>query len=414
MAARTVIRPYKLKPSGEALSRDDLSTWKQVLLSHCRQNENWHQFLPNSATHAEWTCSDEDVTNGLVVRTGAGPDAADTNKLRAAFMDFLNCIAVFSPSGFNDTIMREATSFNWIIEEIKKTYGLNTKGESFLAIDDLKFDFDASFTHQQGFMEVKDFVVASLKKKGETMDGKVLEVNEPLTHALKNFITKEWLSKVDSRLPRYVKETKGHLFTAERPSLACNQRILCDQIPAMLADLDKTDTIQHGNVTIGHIPNTQQEKTNIGYVPTFRGGQRGGRFNAGRNFLSRVPFRGGPSRLPPPRREQGCFRCLEATPARYDAAKTHQVRECPWPAQQNTNRPGNLQQPNFKVVLFPENSQVQHPQQATLSMGQLGLSDYPSQGGDYYYTHDYYQDQYYQPQEDYAGASISEVPFQDL
>ena len=61
-------------------------------------------------------------------------------------------------------------------------------------------------------------------------------------------------------------------------------------------------------------------------------------------------------------------------------------------------------------MLFPENNQTQYPQQATLSMGQLGLTNHPiySQGGDQYYTHDYYYDQYYQSQEDYPGASISE------
>ena len=325
MAGRTVIKPYKLKPSGETMSRDDLSTWKQVLLGHCRKNEHWIQFLPASTTPRKtWKSADEDETHGFVEDT-----AANTDKLVATFQDFLTCVATYSPAGFNDTIMREATSFNWIIEEIKRTFGLKTKGENFLALEDLKFDWDI-ITYQQGLMEVKDFVCASLKKKGDEIDGKILSVNEPLTPALKNFIFKELLSKVDRRLPKHVKETRGHLFTTARPSLACNQHILCDQIPAMLAELEKADNSTHqGSVHMGHVPSHQQERTNIGYVPAQRGG---GRFNPGRNFLSRVPFRGAPVRLPPPsRREQGCFRCLQAIPPRYDAAKTHQVRDCVFP-----------------------------------------------------------------------------------
>ena len=53
-----------------------------------------------------------------------------------------------------------------------------------------------------------------------------------------------------------------------------------------------------------------------------------------------------------PQFRSGCQRCLEATPARIDAAKTHSTKDCIWP-------PNNQQQvpprPNFRVVLVPEN-----------------------------------------------------------
>ena len=62
-------------------------------------------------------------------------------------------------------------------------------------------------------------------------------------------------------------------------------------------------------------------------------------------------------------------------------------------------------------MLIPEGSQAQ---QATVTMGQLGLAEYQTQGGEQYYVHDYYGDQYYQPQEEYTGASISEVPYENL
>ena len=399
MAAKTVIKPYKLKPSGENLSRDDLSTWKQILLGHIRQNDQWLQFLPTSDSHKTWKCSDEDETNGL-----AGDSTAATNKLRANFQDFLTCVATYSPAGFNDTIMREATSFDWVIELIKRTYGLETKGENFLALDDLKFDFDCNFTYQQAYMEVKDFVCASLLKKDMKFEGKKATANEILSPTTKNFITKEWLSKIDSRLPKHVKDTRGHLFTEERPSLACNQRILCDQIPTMLAELEKTENVSQGNVNIAYVP-----------IP---GGRGRGRLATRGNFLGRVPFRGAPTRFPTPRargqpsQTGGCFRCLEATPVRYDAAKTHQVRDCPWPSQQNSSR-----QPNFKVVLFPEGNYMQQPQVATVAMGQVGQVDTSAYNyeGEQFYAHDYYYDQYYQPQEEYnTGASLSELRPQDL
>ena len=53
MALRTTINPYKLKASGDSISRDDLNTWKHVLLGFIRQNETWTQFLAGE-DNATW------------------------------------------------------------------------------------------------------------------------------------------------------------------------------------------------------------------------------------------------------------------------------------------------------------------------------------------------------------------------
>ena len=102
MAGRTTIKPYKLKPSGDSLSRDDLETWKQILLGHIRQNEKWLQFLPNSASHKEWVCSDDDDTNNLTVMSVPTPGnpavvkEEETNTLRADFQNFLTCVSTYA------------------------------------------------------------------------------------------------------------------------------------------------------------------------------------------------------------------------------------------------------------------------------------------------------------------------------
>ena len=406
MAGRTAVKPYKLKPTGESLTRDDLSTWKQILLSHIRQNPKWIQFLPSSATHKEWKSTDEDVTNGL-----NGADDTASNVLRADFQDFLTCVATYSPTGFGETILRESTSFDWVIKLIQSTHGLETKGEHFLALDDMKLEYSASFTYHQGLMKVKDFVIASMIKEGAMFEGKKLTANEVLTPTVKNFIVREWLYKTEARLPRHVKETRGHLFTEERPSLACNQKILCDQIPTMLAELDsKPDNISQGNVAMG-------------YVPTPRG--RGGNvMMRGRSF-PRPPYLGNRApvsrpmtgRAPVQYQTNGCYRCLGATPRRYDAAKTHQVRDCTFPPQPHqlaSNGPARQTNPNFRVVMFNnDNGQQmqqmqqhqQYPQMAAVDMGQGQV--YMQDEAQAYYE-DYYYDEYYQhPQ---PGATITELP----
>ena len=216
----------------------------------------------------------------------------ETTKLRANFQDFVTCLATYSPPGFSETISRESTSFNWAIDLIKTTYGLDTKGEHFLALDDLKFEFDSNYTYQQAYMEVKDFICAGLLKKDSMFEGKRVPMKETLSPATKNFITKEWLSKIDPRLPKHVRDTRGHLFTSDRPSLACNQKILCDQMTTMMAELDGKSDTQQGNVSMG-------------YVPAMGGSRPRGRFevrnNVGRGVMRGAgAFRGRPP--PPPRK----------------------------------------------------------------------------------------------------------------
>ena len=124
-SVKTTVKPYKLKPSGESLTRDDLSTWREVILSHMRQNDKWKDFLPGGPK-SEWKAEDD-----------AENDDWDAD-IKAALADFVTCLATYSPAGFGETIKRESTSFNSVIDLIKETYGLKTRGEHFLGLEDLK------------------------------------------------------------------------------------------------------------------------------------------------------------------------------------------------------------------------------------------------------------------------------------
>ena len=131
-AAKVTIKPYKLKPSGDKLSRDDVTTWKEVLLSHMRQNESWRQFLPGGGNQT-WTAADDGVNVWL-------PDTltrAQRTEIDVSFADFLTCLSTFSPAGFGETVKRESTSFNWVIDLVHDTFGLKTRGEHFLALDEV-------------------------------------------------------------------------------------------------------------------------------------------------------------------------------------------------------------------------------------------------------------------------------------
>ena len=139
--------------------------------------------------------------------------------------------------------------------------------EHFLALEDVKLEYGPNFTPQQGFMTIKDIVCAGLLEQGSKYEGRELTERELLTPTVKNFITKEWLVKSDARLPKHVRETRGHLFTTERPTLHCNQQILSDQMPTMIAELNAKTEMNQGNINMAYAGGGgMYNNVNMGFV----------------------------------------------------------------------------------------------------------------------------------------------------
>ena len=367
---------YKLRPTDGPLSRDDLSTWIFTVQSHARQY-GWAEFLQDGA-HNTWTATAEDPNNGLqILSSDQTVDHTATNKLRSSFRDFLAAIAANCPTGFTDTVIRESTSFKWIENTIKKTFNLTTTGESFLDGINIKFEFDNSFTYQQAWMMIKDHYISSLLPAGSKCMGKTLTADETLTPLATNFLVEKWLIKIDPRLPDYVRTSRGYLFTEARPTLACNQQILSDQIDQMLHELDNKETMNN-NVNISYIQ--QSRGGRVGYSrprpPRFRGRGRG-------NPSSRYQDQGR-------RSSYSCHLCLEAR--RYDSSITHSANSCPFPPRSNATRQAPSGPP-FKVLLVPTN---QPTPPATQTTHQQYIS--PQFSPNYVEQDQYYEDQDYEYQ----------------
>ena len=367
---------YKLRPTEGPLSRDDLSTWIFTVQSHARQY-GWADFLQDGA-HNTWTATAEDPNNGLqILSSDQTVDHTATNKLRSSFRDFLAAVAANCPTGFTDTVIRESTSFKWIENTIKKTFNLTTTGESFLDGINIKFEFDNSFTYQQAWMMIKDHYISSLLPAGSKCMGKTLTADETLTPLATNFLVEKWLIKIDPRLPDYVRTSRGYLFTEARPTLACNQQILSDQIDQMLHELDNKETMNN-NVNISYIQ--QSRGGRVGYSrprpPRFRGRGRG-------NPSSRYQDQGR-------RSSYSCHLCLEAR--RYDSSITHSANNCPFPSRGNATRQAPSVPP-FKVLLVPTN---QPTPPATPTTYQQYIS--PQVSPNYVEQDQYYEDQDYEYQ----------------
>ena len=241
-------KPYKLKPSDGVMTRDDVSLWECTLLASCRQMTDWQKFLPPGGEHQNWTPSDEDEYNGLY-----NDNVATQRKLRNDFANFITCIATHCPTGFMDTVLRESTSFKSIVKQIKTTFNLDSKGEKFLSLMDIKLEFSSSFTYEQGYMLVKDFCMESLLPTGSRFKSRTLTEPEKLSPLAENFIMKEFLVKVHPRLPEHIRTTKSHLFTADRPTLACNKSILIDLMDSMLSEIENMENMATATVRVNQI-----------------------------------------------------------------------------------------------------------------------------------------------------------------
>ena len=201
----------------------------------------------------------------------------------------------------------------------------------------------------------------------------------------KNF--QKCLSKIDTRLLEHVKNTRGHLFTEQRPTLACNQKILFTQIDTMLAELDGKDP---GSISVGQVP-----------IRTFRNPAQSSGFPfRGQPRFRGQPFRGYPrpsyprpsyqtSRPPFARNARdsgsGCIRCLEAR--RYDASKLHTLKECTYPRMQPASNTAGI-----KVLLVQDQSSSTAPA-STSQTSDIGPQ--ATNQNDPYMGNEHYDENYY-------------------
>ena len=243
------LKPTKLK---SPVTRDTFYTWTLNHKAFCRQNPDWLQFLPGSLGFSSWVPYNEDEIRGILIprtdgqgreqRDGQGviiPDMQATNKARAALESFLVCLGTYCPDMFMHTVVQESSSFNWVMDKIKKTFKLETKGLGVLAGADIKVDYSAEGqTHAQGLQAFREFYSDSLLDKGDLYKGKAMGKKEPLSPLAENLIVKEWLDSIDKRLRGHIMRTRGHLITADRPNLSDIQHILCEQMDTLLAELD--------------------------------------------------------------------------------------------------------------------------------------------------------------------------------
>ena len=172
-------------------------------------------------------------------------DEIETNKEGTALEDFLTCLGTYCPENFMFTVIKEATSYEWVLRRIHETFQLDNRGVNFLAGEEAQ-------TFQQRFQAFHEFYSSSLLKKGELFEGKPLDKDETLTPFGKNVIVEKWLDDIHPDLKGHIVQTRGSLFTEQRPNLSDNQKQLCEQMdtPLSISCSPKQSTI----LNLSHVP----------------------------------------------------------------------------------------------------------------------------------------------------------------
>ena len=69
-------------------------------------------------------------TGKLIQSPEVDPDATQAEV--DLFKDFLTTLGTYCPDHFSDTVYMESTSYSWVLDRIKETFSLTTKGLGFL------------------------------------------------------------------------------------------------------------------------------------------------------------------------------------------------------------------------------------------------------------------------------------------
>ena len=286
---------------------------------------------------------------GVHAETGAAievPNENETNKIRTALEDFLVCLGTYCPENFMFTVIKEATSYDWVLRRIQETFNLDNRGVSFLAGCKVKTEAgEEGQTHQQRFQAFHEYYSSSLLKKGEIFEGKPLDKDEVLTPFGKNIIVEKWLDDSNPDLKAHIVQTRGSLFTEQRPNLSDNQKQLCEQMDTLLQEIEQKQT----NPTINR----------TGFAPPQR---RQGQATPRPYSQTRPPTRqfprqvqvpsgsGQTGRCPP----NMCIRCYEA--GRFGPASlNHFANNCRFPPNSRSNQRVKILLVNTRDPATPQN-----------------------------------------------------------
>ena len=238
--------PPKLDSNG--LTLDKLQTWFSGMRNCLKHDPDHKQFLKGEKRET-WkalkTCKNRGIE--VVPEVHANPTRNNANietarleqeKTRESLEDFLHLLGSKAPDGMYNTIVKQATSMEWVLLRIKTAFRIQSKGADLYTATEAGYDDDKDSSYDVSYMKMKDLFEDLLSPTGTKYHGDELDTDEALTPLAESMITIQWLKSIHPDLPKHIKERHAHLFTQSKPNWADLQPDFVKQIDTLLAEVE--------------------------------------------------------------------------------------------------------------------------------------------------------------------------------
>jgi len=223
----------------EAITDTDLNTWKNELLNYLAQDDDFDLFSENG-NYSSWEAAEN---NRDRITTSVLPDtSSELKKRRRQLNNFITIIAGCCYKDQYMVIIEQATSLEWIWNELKNVYQITHVGKDFLNIVDIKYDPE-TMNATSIYNAYRAKILENLKPKNTIVKWKnnmLMKANESLTPTFEDHILLSVIQLIDPRLPSKVREIYGPRMDNEKFLMDFKQDILSN-VPKMIEDLENQD-----------------------------------------------------------------------------------------------------------------------------------------------------------------------------
>lgn len=250
--------PYNLDENSATLIT--LKKWFNTLRVYCQQNDEFAPFYPGG-DHVNWTAHKVDATHGInvlalqaveaveedaangveAVEAVVGRTAAEaqemTRQRRIDLDALLTIYADYVPESYYELLLEDATSIQWIFTKLAESLRLQTTKQYFLNSHTIQYDQEKD-TPEKLYMRLRGHYQLAAPKAGSTFDGVALEADVKIGPLAELMLVEKTFERIDPRLPAHIVKTRGHLMEDGHKTLFCVRRLLWDQVPAMILELD--------------------------------------------------------------------------------------------------------------------------------------------------------------------------------
>ena len=373
-----------------SLSEQQFQKWKTELETYLSMEDKFALFLPGE-TYSEWKPGEESEKRIREKKQILGPDgetliedpvllAVRNKQLNAC----LNLVAKTVAEGHYATVMKYSTSLNWIYEEIRKDYDIQSKGIHFLNLIDLKYD-ETSMTPVGFYNQYRTVIINNLKKKNDVIKWKSqdpLDADEKISATFDDFILLQVLTLIDSRLPAHIRQAYAHKLGKEHTLMDFKSDIFVN-LKQFKKDMAEKEQLTSLRAEAAQLSNFVARGR--GGFQAFRGTGRGFRGGGGSFRGGGENFRGatgGRGARPPGQASSQfsdkpniyCGACFHSYPGRKDIYNSHNRGDpsCPSKSFYNNNiDTEDMQQAEGDTSLWDTTTQEPSPDTIDYSLGQV-------------------------------------------